>query len=139
MDGDHRLEARIPARLTRSEGRRFALVVGGAFIVLATLFWWKARVTLCLIAATVGILVLVAGLIVPERLGPVERAWMGLAHAISKVTTPLIMGLLFFVVMTPAGLIVRLFGHRPLERAGAGGVWVSRAPGQRRGDLDRQF
>jgi hypothetical protein len=94
---------------------------------------------LCLIATTIGILVLIAGLTMPERLGPVERAWMGLAHAISKVTTPLIMGLLFFVVMTPAGLLVRLFGHRPLTRAGTGGVWVPRAPDHLRGDLDRQF
>ena len=33
-----------------------------------------------------------AALVVPTQLGPVERAWMGLAHAISKVTTPIFMG-----------------------------------------------
>jgi hypothetical protein len=139
MEGDPRLEARIPARLTRSEGRRFALVVGGAFIALAALFWWKGRGTFWFIAAGIGIVMLVAGLVVPDRLAPLRRAWMGLAHVISKVTTPLILGLLFFVVLTPAGLIARLFGHRPLRRAADGGVWVSRAPGDRRSDLDRQF
>jgi hypothetical protein len=133
------LAAGIPARLTKAEGRRFALVVGGAFIGIAALFFWKGHATPCLIAAGIGTAVLFAGLVLPDRLGPVERAWMGLAHAISKVTTPLIMGLLFFVVMTPAGLIGRLFGHRPLTRAASGGVWVSRPSGQRRGDLDRQF
>ena len=139
MERDQRLEARIPARLTRSEGRRFALVVGGAFIALAALLWWKGRTVGVLVAAGIGVVMLLAGLVIPDRLGPLERAWMGLAHAISKVTTPLIMGLLFFVVLTPAGLIGRLFGHRPLTRAGKGGVWVSRPPGHRRGDLDRQF
>ena len=139
MERDQRLEARIPARLTRSEGRRFALVVGGAFIALAALLWWKGRTVGVLVAAGIGVSMLLAGLVIPDRLGPLERAWMGLAHAISKVTTPLVMGLLFFVVLTPAGWIGRLFGHHPLTRAGAGGVWVSRSPGHRRGDLDRQF
>ena len=139
MEGDRRLEARIPTRLTRAEGRRFALVVGGAFIALAAVFWWRGRGTFCLVTAGIGIVVLVAGLVAPDRLGPVERAWMALAHALSKVTTPLVMGLLFFVVITPAAWIGRLFGHRPLRRAAPGGVWISRPPGQRRGDLDRQF
>ena len=42
-----------------------------------------------------------AGLVVPRDLGPVERAWMGLAHPISKVTTPIFMGVMYFLVLTP--------------------------------------
>ena len=42
-----------------------------------------------------------AALVVPTHLGPVQRAWMGLAHAISKVTTPIFMGVVFFVRHDP--------------------------------------
>jgi hypothetical protein len=76
----------------------------------------------------------------PAQLGPVYRAWMGLAKVISKVTTPVFMSVIFFVVLTPAGLLVCLFGHRPLTRSrAASSHWQSRAPGSRRGDLDHQF
>jgi hypothetical protein len=81
-----------------------------------------------------------AGLAVPTRLGPVYRGWMALAAAISKVTTPVFMGVIFFLVLTPAGFLVRLFGHRPLSRPrGAATYWQSRQAGARRGDMDHQF
>src|SRR5258707_6130820 len=40
----------------------------------------------------VGGTLVIAALLVPTWLGPIERAWMGLAHLISKVTTPIFMG-----------------------------------------------
>ena len=50
---------------------------------------------------------------------------MGLAHAISKVTTPIFMGVVYFVVITPIGFIRRrAFGSNPLS---------PRAPAGRRG------
>ena len=65
---------------------------------------------------------------------------MALAKAISKVTTPIVMGIIFFLVLTPAGILVRLFGHRPLVHPrGAGTYWHSRPEGERRGAMDHQF
>jgi len=70
----------------------------------------------------------------------VERAWYALAAAISKVTTPIIMAVLYFVVLTPAGLAARLFGYNALIRAHTPtSAWVRRPDGHRRGDLERQF
>ena len=81
----------------------------------------------------------VSGLALPGRLGPVYRAWMGLAHALSKVTTPVFMSLAYFVVFTPAGLIMRVFGHRPLAPNRAqGSFWVSRRT-EPRSSMERQF
>jgi len=75
---------------------------------------------------------------VPGRLGPVQRTWMALAHAISRVTTPIVIGVIFFGVLTPAGLIANALGHHPLVRKGAT-VWVPRPPDARKSDLNRQF
>ena len=83
-----------------------------------------------------------AGSLVPAQLGPVYRAWMALATAISKVTTPMFMGVIFFLVLTPAGL------PRPAVRPPAAHARVADAAhvlaraardGERRGDLDHQF
>jgi hypothetical protein len=135
------LAAGIPARLSAAEGRRFGLTVGGAFLALAAVGWWRGRLHAALICAGIGALLVLSGLAVPGRLGPVIRAWMGLAHLLSKVTTPIVLGLVYFVVLTPAGFLMRLFGRRPLERpVNAKSWWVPRAPEARqRADMERQF
>jgi hypothetical protein len=82
-----------------------------------------------------------AGLVIPTYLGPVERAWMQLAHVISKITTPLVMGAMYLVVLTPAGLLRRAFGGNPLvHQANADGFWRERPTGRRQSaDMRRQF
>ena len=130
----------IPARLSATEGRKFGFTVGGAFGVLGAIAWWRghhglAQVFLAL-AGSLG----VAGLLVPAALGPVQRGWMGLAHLISKVTTPIFMGIVYFGVLSPISLLMGLFGKRPLRpRHGTTSYWRARPEGTRRGDLTRQF
>jgi Saxitoxin biosynthesis operon protein SxtJ len=125
--------------MTTAEGRKFGLVVGGAFLALAGILWWRDRATMSAVMASIGGVLALGGLIVPQHLGPVERAWMGLAHAISKVTTPVFMAIIFFVVITPAGLIARLAGHRPLVTPAGGTAWTARGDLGGRSDLQRQF
>ena len=83
---------------------------------------------------------LLAGLIVPGKLDPVYRAWMGFAHALSRVTTPILMSIVYFLVITPIALFMRGFGYDPLrQRVERGGRWRTRDAGSRRSDLGRQF
>ena len=139
MEGASGLASGIPTRLSRAQGRKFGLTVGIAFAVLGGVAWWRGRATVALGFWVVGGLLILAGLVVPSRLGPVEQAWMGLAHAISRVTTPVFMGVVFFVVFMPVGAVMRLFGRNPLTtHHGNGTAWVSRGE-DRRGDLERQF
>jgi hypothetical protein len=129
----------LPARLTPAEGRRFGLSVGLAFLALAGLFWWRDLAIARGIAAALGGALLLAALVVPGSLGPVLRAWMGLAKAISRVTTPILLGIIYYLVITPIGLVLRLVGHRPLvRRERSGSFWVPPASGGR-SDLERQF
>lgn len=138
------MAGRVPARLSPGEGRRFGLTVGLAFGVLGLLIGWRWS---GFVGAGVGLLgaaLVGAGLMIPGRLGQVHRAWMGLALAISRVTTPVLMGLIFFGVITPMGLVRRLLGGNPLVRRpggpglASGGYWVERS-GSRRSDLRRQY
>ena len=65
---------------------------------------------------------------------------MAFAHALSKVTTPVFMGLIYFLVFTPVGLVRRVLGKNALVRPSANGsYWVSRRVGARQSDLERQF
>jgi hypothetical protein len=134
------LADRIPARLTAAEGRKFAFTVGAAFLVLAAITWWRDHPTLLRVFGGLGAALFVLGAVVPASLGPVQRGWMALAHAISKVTTPIFMGIVYFVVITPTGLLMKAFGKAPLRAPrGAPTYWTTRAPEKRRSDLSRQF
>jgi len=134
------LETGISARLSPAEGRKFGVTVGVAFLVFASLLhFWRHRETAGAILGVLGVLLVVAALALPTHLGPVQRAWMGLARAISKVTTPIFMGIVFFVVMTPIGLLMRLFGRRSLvHREQGGSFWMPPVSGGR-SDMERQF
>ncbi len=134
-----RLATGIPARLTAGEGRRFAFTLAVAFAVLATLLWWRGRPMLASVPLVLGAGLALAGLVMPTRLGPVERAWMGFAHALSKVTTPIFMSVVYYMVLTPTGLLRRAIAGSPLRnRHGDKTCWVDRQASPR-GDLNRQF
>ena len=99
---------RIPARLTAAEGRKFGFTVGLAFVALGSIALWRGKQRTAMVLLSVGAVLVLAALIVPTLLGPVERAWMGLAHLISKVTTPIFMSIVYFVAITPIGYLRRL-------------------------------
>lgn len=132
---------RVPARLTSREGRRFAFPVGAAFAVLSGLTAWRGHTPAAITLGALAGFFIVAGLAVPDRLGGVYRGWMALAHAISRVTTPIFMGIVFFLILTPMGLLRRAFGRDSLVHVERGGSYlVDRAEGVAgRSDLRRQF
>ncbi|HEY3123199.1 MAG TPA: SxtJ family membrane protein [Thermoanaerobaculia bacterium] len=119
----------VPARLRPEEGRKFGLSVGTAFLVLAGLLWWRERVAGAAICAAIGGLLAIAGLLVPAQLGPVYRGWMAFAGLLSRVTTPIFMGVVYFLILTPIGGVMRLFRRNPLKHRLVGGsFWIRRRP-----------
>ena len=130
---------RIPARLTPADNRRFALTVGVAFLLLAGLLWYRGRLGGAPVAALAGGVLVLSGLIVPARLGPVHRAWLGVARAISVVTTPVFLGAVYFLLLMPVGIVLRLVGRDPLAAKGRESLWHARKGAGSRSDLTRQF
>lgn len=140
MEGGRHLERGIPARLSAREGRRFGLLVGGAFLVFGGISYWRGHHMIPMVLWSLGAVLIAVGLLIPGHLGPIYRAWMGLALLLSKVTTPLVMGLIYFALFTPIALIRRLLGYNSLVRAPGESFWIDRPPGEtRRSALRRQF
>ena len=135
------MAARVPARLTAAAGRKFGFTVGAAFLAFGSIALWRGKERTATVLLALGGLLVVAALVAPTALGPVERAWMGLAHAISRVTTPIFMGIVYFLVILPIGLVRRLNGSSPiLPRARAASRWEAHEPAVADGaQMERQF
>ena len=131
----------IPARLSRGEARRFGLAVGTAFLALGAVLWWRGRPTSALVFGALGAALLLFGVMLPGALVPVRRGWMGMAAGLSKVTTPVFMGVVYFGVLTPTGVALRLFGRRPLKSRPTGqSRWITRdARARSPEDMQHQF
>ena len=139
MEGNGGLALAVSARLTRQEGRKFGFTLGIAFLVLAALTWWRGHTNVASVFSVVGVLLLAAGLLIPTHLGPVERGWMKLGMAIGHVMTPVYMAFVYFVILTPVGFVMRVFGRNPLKQRQTGdSLWVPRGE-KKRSDLQRQF
>ena len=97
--------------------REFGLIVGGVFVLLSA--WWLYRgkfASVSNITLPLGAVLLLLGLVFPRALFWPNKVWMALAEVLSFVSTRIILALVFFGVVTPIGLIKRLFGWDPLHR-----------------------
>ena len=124
-----------------AKGRKFALTLAIAFGVLAAIGLWRGRQGVAAVFGAIGAAFLIGALIFPGRLEPVERAWMKLALLISKVTTPIFMGIVYFLILAPIGLIRRTAGSNPLiHKADDDGYWKARKPVENgAARMERQF
>jgi hypothetical protein len=112
-----------------SELRRFGLTVGGMFLLLGLASWWRGHVLPPRVFWTLGVLLVVPGLLVPTALGPVQRGWMRAAAVLGEVNTRIILTVFFYLVIAPAGLVLRTFFRDPLDRSLSGqekSNWIKR-------------
>ena len=108
--------------------RRFAFIVATGLTAVAALSWWRGHTTVPTVLWAISGVLALAGLVAPRTLGPVERAWLAVGAVLAWVNTRIILTLLFYVVVTPVALVMRLF-RDPLERRidrGSASYWVRR-------------
>jgi hypothetical protein len=120
--------------------RSFGIVFTVVFTIVALLplwrgaspRWWAAG-----IAALFGL----AALLWPRALAPANRLWLRLGLLLHRIVNPIVMGVVFYLVVTPFGLVMRLrrsglnLMRRPDKAAAT--YWIPRADGP--SPMDQQF
>jgi len=91
----------------KSFGITFAVVFG---LIAAWLFWRKHVPIWSVMAAAAALFFLAAGFLRPQLLRPLNLIWLRFGLLLHKIVNPIVMGLLFYVVFTPMGFIMRLAG-----------------------------
>jgi hypothetical protein len=96
--------------------RQFGLLVGGIFLLMGLWpFVWRQE-AIRMWAVVPGVIMGLAGLIVPGVLKHVYQGWMWLGHILGWVNTRIILGVLFYGIITPMGLVMKLSGRDPMRR-----------------------
>jgi hypothetical protein len=125
-----------------SSDRSFGLVFTAVFALIAAwplihgenVRWWSA-----IIAAAF----LLVALAIPRILKPLNRLWTAFGLFLHKIVSPIIMGGIFFVVVTPVSLLMRLLGKIPMQLRfdpKATSYWIERTPPGPSGDtMKNQF
>ncbi|MCP4201754.1 MAG: hypothetical protein GY769_07460 [bacterium] len=124
----------------RRDLRWFGLIVLLCFLTIGGLVYWRTeslRLPVGLWAAGA----LLSGIyyaVEPLRV-PIYRAWMLLVFPIGWTVSHLVLALIYYLLFTPIGLLMRLFGRDPMHRR-----WNSKTPTywidrQETSNLERYF
>jgi hypothetical protein len=111
-DNFHENLAREPEVKSGSD-RSFGLVMATACSVVAGFGFWAATSHWPFWFAA-AIAFAISAWLWPAVLAPLNRFWFRLGRVLHRVVNPLVMGVLFFVIITPVSILMRLFGKRPL-------------------------
>jgi len=129
------------ARLDDASARRSAITVACVFALMAGWQLYRGHhVRLYVFSVLAATLILVA-LIAPAARA-FHRGWMGLAHVLGAINSRIILSILYLLVITPIGRIVRWTGHDPMSRRAPRGAsyWIARpSPRQSRADFEKTY
>jgi hypothetical protein len=131
-----------PTVVDNKELRKFGFLFSGVLILLFELFipWLRER-PFPLWPLYIAVPVATLALIWPAALRPLYIVWMKFGAVMGFINTRIIMTALFFVILTPIGLLMHALGKNPLRRELDPGAASYRVPSttQTKEDLEKPY
>jgi hypothetical protein len=123
--------------------RVFGWVMAAAAALLSLWCWRRGHTAALPFAAATSVILALLAVLAPTLLQPLNRAWMAFGHVLGRIFSPIVMGLIFFGVVTPIAVIARWRGLDPMRRRFdpvAKSYWIERQPpGPDPATMERQF
>ena len=110
--------------------RAFGFVFAGVFVLVA-LWPLVERASPRLWAIAVAAAFALCAWLAPRLLAPLNRLWFGFGELLHRIVSPIALGAIFFGVITPFALVMRLFKRDALllqKRSARPSYWVRREP-----------
>jgi hypothetical protein len=121
--------------------RRFGFTVGSVILPLGCVLLWRHRGAGWPLI-TIGTVLVLAAVLTPSRLKWVYGPWMITSIALGWIVSQILLTLAFFLVVTPIGLLQRLFGKRAIDiafKANTSSYWQARTAHPVPEDYEKQF
>jgi hypothetical protein len=110
--------------------RHFGLLFTVVFAAMAALSYFRGSHAYPWFAGASALIAAVT-LAKPELLRPFNVLWMRLAAVLHRIVSPIVLGAIFFLVLTPVGIVQRLAGRDTMSRkpdSKARSYWIQREP-----------
>lgn len=116
------------AKLILPSNRKFGLFFTAIFTVIGTIYLDGLSLGPGMIFLAIASLFLIATTFAPDILKPLNILWMRLGIAMGMIVNPTVMGVIFFFLITPVGIITKLFGRDELrlKAVPVGSYWIMR-------------
>jgi hypothetical protein len=117
-------EPQLPAN--RTFGWFFAIVLA----LVSAYFYWKTWSEIAIFAFILSSIFASITLLSPQLLEPINRFWYFLVVIMGNIMSPIILGIIFFVLITPTAIIARLLGRDELKikKRNMDSYWIPRSP-----------
>lgn len=111
--------------------RTFGFVFTGIFLIIAGYLWYHDGRPLAIqIFLVLAVAFSAFALFMPIVLRPLNKAWYKLGLLMGRVVSPIVLGILFFILISPIAIVMRLAGRDALKlrKQNVQSHWIDRAP-----------
>jgi hypothetical protein len=115
---------------THPSNQKFGWFFAAVFAFIATYLLWRGSTTLAWALYSLSFIFLIFTLLFPDRLFPLNKLWFGFGIILGNIISPIVLGIMFFILITPVALITRVFGRDEikLKKRITNTYWVNRNP-----------
>lgn len=122
----------IHADVELPSNKKFGLFFAAVFLLLSAYFVSESRYVLACIFIVLAISFVLLSFTKSEVLLPFNKIWMRFGLLLGMVVSPIVLGVIFFVIFTPIGFVMRLYGRDELNLNTKTAVtfWKARDPAE---------
>ena len=123
----------------KSSNRSFGILF---FLVFLGFGLWPLTKEMCpnIYLIIISVIFLILGLLNSKLLSPLNNLWIKFGEILGKVIAPIVMAVVYFLILTPISLLVRLFGKDLIGMKFSNNIksyWIKRK--KNLGTMDKQF
>lgn len=126
----------------KSDWKKFGITMGIILTIIGFFLLWKRNNNYDYILY-LAVAFFTTGLILPSILKPVYKIWMALSVVMGFIMTKVIMVIIFYLIVTPIGLVASLTGKKFLDMKidkSATSYWIAREKTNKlKSDYEKQF
>ena len=121
--------------------KKFGFFFTFVFAILAFYFLFIDSILWAQALAILAVLFLLITVIIPQVLLPLNKLWMRLGLLLGMIVSPIILGIIFFGLVTPYGVVMRMFGRDELRLkfTNKSSHWISRSESIKSDSFKNQF
>jgi hypothetical protein len=127
---------------TGPSNRSFGFTFTVVFAMLTALAWWRGWPG-AVVYPVLAVGTLAATLMAPDLLSPLNRLWMRFGDLLHSIVNPVVMGVIYYIAVTPMALVMRMIGRDAMKRnldRNAATYWEERSDFQQAAKgFERQF